>query len=126
MRISKNKQCIEITLSSDEILYLTAVGDCCSESWFEHIQDISEIKGMSIVDVEEIYLGEVTPTIQEHDQLYAIKFTTNGKWKDSWMLEFRNSSNGFYGGWCTLASEPLDEYSDEYDENDLKECLDFV
>lgn len=125
MKVSKNRQCVMLNLDDDENLYLTAVGDCCSESWFEHIQDKSEIIGMKILKIEQVNLGRVTPTKQESDELYCIKFTTNNKWEDLWMLEFRNSSNGYYGGSVTLSILPLNEYNDPYEGKELQELMDW-
>ena len=85
--------------------YLTfhADADCCSESWIEHISGIKALKDGIITKVEELDLGSCIPTRQESDQLYGVKIHLKARpdktiWEPYFYIEFRNSSNGYYGG----------------------------
>lgn len=64
--------------------------ECCSETWIEHVT-LPRGGESEITRVEEVLLGEVMPTRQESDELYEIKIGPVA-------VEFRNSSNGYYGG----------------------------
>ena len=84
-------------------------GDCCSESWVNHIADLNMLVGQKVVDVEEIDMfgllgAEPTPTKQEIDEVLFHRITTS---KGVCVIEFRNSSNGYYGG--SFEEEPIDE-----------------
>lgn len=80
-----------------DIAYL-AVGDCCSESWFYHVLGADVLINARVLDVKEIPMGQADDgySRQDSDQLYCIKITTDKGMAD---IEFRNSSNGYYGGW---------------------------
>lgn len=74
-------------------------GDCCSETWFSDVLNISNIIGVAVNKVEKIdltdYNVEDGRTRQEYDEAYGYKLTTN---KGTAEIIFRNSSNGYYGG----------------------------
>ena len=82
---------------------LHAVGDCCSTSWIEHITIDGEVFGQPIIAVSEKDLpiikkvGEQLAEFDEHSliQAYSTVFSTPmGRIE----LEYRNESNGYYGG----------------------------
>jgi len=62
-------------------------GDCCSESWVNHITDIDTLIGQLGVEPES--------TRQEEDEVLFHRIQTP---KGVCVIEFRNSSNGYYGG----------------------------
>lgn len=75
--------------------------DCCSHTWIESLDDPEALKGI-VYKVEEIPmpdLGNVDGKYYqgvEQVQYYGIKVTTeNGRC----VIDFRNDSNGYYGGW---------------------------
>lgn len=91
-------------------------GDCCSHSWIEHLEMPSDFKGAKILSVEdgggvawdnhECVQSErdddyrVTKEGCGHDSLsvYNTLFKTD---KGTIVLEYRNDSNGYYGGYLT-------------------------
>lgn len=80
---------------------LATAGDCCSESWWADIYSPKQVIGGKITEVRTIPL-EVPDDDrgrQEVDAAYGIGIrTTRGEGK----FVYRNSSNGYYGGWCNL------------------------
>ena len=88
-------------------LVYCAYGDCCSESWFADITGVDALLGGRVVAVEGVDMGWVSEEKdkrcrQEHDQLYGYKLTTD---KGRAEIVFRNSSNGYYGGWIDEVEE---------------------
>jgi hypothetical protein len=74
--------------------------DCCSESWINHVNFVSALIGgtvHSVDDVDMYSLLQVEPeaTKQEYDRVMFHRIHTD---KGTCVLEFRNSSNGYYGG----------------------------
>ena len=90
-------------------------GDCCSHSWIEHLEMPDDVRGAVIQSVDDG--GEVEPwdghvcverqydddykVTEEgcgHDSLavYNTRFRTN---KGDVVFEYRNDSNGYYGGY---------------------------
>jgi hypothetical protein len=77
-------------------------GDCCSCSWIEHLEMPNDVAGATLLSVQES-----APITQDHDahdeengddciQVYNTSFRTD---RGEIILEFRNSSNGYYGGY---------------------------
>lgn len=82
----------------DEPVRYSAEGDCCSRSWIEH-SDIPEVAGLSVVSVEETELENGDNKDGDYIQVYNTRFIlSNGQMI---VLEYRNSSNGYYGGYLT-------------------------
>ena len=92
-------------------------GDCCSRSWIEHLEMPVDVKGAVIQSVEDgdgipwdnhqcvesVYDGDKREYSTEgcgHESLsvYSTKFQTD---KGTVALEYRNDSNGYYGGYLT-------------------------
>lgn len=94
-------------------LYYKTIGDCCSESWIEHIGPIDDIVGKTVMGVEKTEIGGLPGTKQESDILYCVTLKIDGEWKDTWSLEFRNSSNGYYGGEMSRTGQYGEEITDE-------------
>lgn len=117
--INQDKTILALKMSNNKIIGLKTEGDCCSESWIEHV-DMPYIFSyenpleLKVLSVEETEIGEVIPTRQDRDILYGIKMgmiSLKGTYerKEELCIEFRNSSNGYYGGWIEI--EPLDDLS---------------
>jgi hypothetical protein len=90
---------------------LSTVGECCSESWFADITGVEALLGSTIRSVEFTELGDATDarTRQESDAAYSIEIKSDG---GTTSIIFRNSSNGYYGGWVVLtADKPAPELS---------------
>lgn len=89
-----------------------ADGDCCSRSWFSGITGVDALLGHTVGEIEAVPMSEVDSDPQ-YDclKIYGIKLTTDAGRAD---VEFRNSSNGYYGGSCdptTLDGLDLSKYA---------------
>lgn len=85
---------------------LKAHGECCSQTWFADLINASDLVGYVITSVEFVDLPPPSKADKrsrsEVDEIYGLKiFTTRGIHA---YLIFRNSSNGYYGGWVNLAT----------------------
>ena len=110
--INEDKKSILLVTKEGEKFYLNCDGDCCSETWIEHIHGFYWLVKSTIKSVEEVYIGKVIPTRQDCDELYCLKiFMEQPKpWGSvsEFQIEFRNSSNGYYGGSIELSHSPLE------------------
>jgi hypothetical protein len=81
-------------------------GDCCSHSWIEHLEMPGDIVGATLLSVDDS--GPVVQDHDEHDEeqgggcisVYNTSFKTD---RGEIILEYRNSSNGYYGGYLVEA-----------------------
>lgn len=81
---------------------LSAEGDCCSESWFYEVTGLSDLYGHVITGGETREAEDATDGItrQESDQIYGLALEAAGAGRAD--VVFRNSSNGYYGGWLNV------------------------
>jgi hypothetical protein len=86
------------------VCVLDTEGDCCSETWFADVLGVSHLLGKPVrkVEIMDLPVPEDTRTRQESDVAYGIRLTTDAGVCD---IVYRNSSNGYYGGWASLAKE---------------------
>lgn len=88
-------------------LYLVE-GDCCSESWFADLWDIQNLIGYTVDSIREMpqsrYDLDDDRCRQSYDSVYGIELYTE---KGMATIIYRNSSNGYYGGWI----RPFNSYT---------------
>lgn len=89
---------LRLTFADGET-YVTTEGDCCSESWWADVVGAASCYGSTVREVREIELPnpDDNRTRQESDAAYGYDIVTDGGVVN---LVFRNSSNGYYGGWA--------------------------
>lgn len=80
-----------------EYLAYRTNGDCCSETWFSAINGATVLDDQTVIDVVEREAADAPGTRQDEDQIYGYTLVTA---KGHCDIEFRNSSNGYYGGSC--------------------------
>ncbi len=99
--ISKSGDTLFFVTEDEEIFEFALDSDCCSETWFSDIDGVANLLGRRILEASEVDVPHVTDgrCRQEHDVFYGIKIKTTAGYVD---LVFRNSSNGYYGGSCTV------------------------
>ena len=99
--VMMNPECTFVRFITDQgDLDYFCFADCCSESWINHVNSLDELIGGTVksVDAVDLYtaLGvEPEPTRQECDDVLTYRIFTE---KGVCSMEFRNSSNGYYGG----------------------------
>lgn len=84
-------------------LQFQAEGDCCSESWIEHINGVKEILNKTIKKFEAIDGPDIEGCITskgrgDHVQFYFYKLLPEEYAWDFLTIDMRNDSNGYYGG----------------------------
>lgn len=78
-------------------------GDCCSQSWIEHYEIPKDIKGAMVTRITDVQKKEKWDNEDsELTRFYETRFKTT---KGEIVLEYRNSSNGYYGGSLRMVSE---------------------
>lgn len=115
--ISDDQRTLSFETDQGTVTY-DAEGDCCSESWFADITGVSALLGGTVTTAQEISMDGYNVNDgrcrQEEDAAYGIKITTNKGYAD---IVYRNSSNGYYGGWIGLSSfipKDMTEITDDW------------
>lgn len=93
--LATDKMAIRFHTDGKLLVYLVDA-DCCSHTWIEHLEGVDRILGRVVTAVEAVPL----PGSSEDGELvvYGMKITADG---DA-VLDFRNKSNGYYGGRLVL------------------------
>lgn len=124
--VESDKSFLVFRFTDGEVKYLAA-GDCCSYTWIEHLETPADLNGAEVVSVSEHPVIDATdddsknpkqpsewnPNYREHDclQLYQTIFNTT---KGDISVEYRNSSNGYYGGYLELVKLPCTKCGEEF------------
>lgn len=103
--VSGNKDRVVFSFEDGTYQLFGVDAECCSTSWIEHLEAPLDVVGATITGAED---GEEVPITQDHSDhdededhgdvcvnVYNTVFHTN---KGDIVLEYRNSSNGHYGG----------------------------
>lgn len=91
-----------ITAADGRVLVLDLDGDCCSASYFEGraLEDAQSIEGQVLRRVEHVCSAlEPRADVSESVLYKAVQLTTD---RQAVTLDWRNESNGYYSGWCTV------------------------
>lgn len=94
VRIADDKKAILFVCDDGEHIAKTD-GDCCSDTWIEHVELPVQGFPCKVLSVEELHLPEDQEMDYEVIQFYGLKLLTD---KGEFLLDYRNSSNGYYGG----------------------------
>ncbi len=111
VEINRDKTLIKFNTDKGSFTYYT-YGDCCSNSWMEHVSGLNELIGHEVISTSEVDLDRVLE-LDEYGytdnclEIYnSIACTAKGRF----VIEYRNESNGYYGGSLDLV-DPNDKWS---------------
>ena len=100
--IDKAKDKLTVRAGGLEFNY-SVEGDCCSRSWIEHLEGVESVIGQEVTGVEQLDMNENEDSKKHCERcegsdvlkIYQVLIKTP---KGTSTLEFRNDSNGYYGG----------------------------
>lgn len=101
MKISEDKQ--SLLFETDIGRFKSWVyGDCCSHSWIEHVElpvngFPAKVLSVRYVDMPDLGNGDA-----ECRRYYGFKIVTD---KGDILIDYRNDSNGYYGGYIEFPEE---------------------
>ena len=120
MYVNQDQSLLKFETDQGSFIY-EAVGDCCSETWFADIifgfkffngTKVQEVTDLDIPEWLSGYFNKDGRTRQEYDEVYGYRIKTESSRDYRWASDsvvcdviFRNSSNGYYGGWCELITD---------------------
>lgn len=106
--IRVNEEYLVFTDTEGQIFGFEVIGDCCSHSYFYDFHEPDRLlKGNPVTGVEEIALDDdETGEYGDVVACYGYRLTTHDETFGpvSTVFSFRNSSNGYYGGWMQRLS----------------------
>lgn len=109
--IRATEDALAFRLEDGTIYSYEVLGDCCSESYWHDFIHPERLLNTPVLSVETVDLDDPPSTDWEFLQAYGFRFTTEDPrfGPVSSVVSFRNSSNGYYGGWCDSANSISEE-----------------
>ena len=95
LKIADDKKALLFVTTGEDII-VKVDGDCCSDSWIEHIESPALGFPAKVIGVEDLEMPDA-----EYDEdewclaFYGCKISTD---KGDLVIDYRNESNGYYGG----------------------------
>ncbi len=122
IHLAADKQAIKFDIEGGEPIVARADGDCCSVSWIENVENAEALIGSPVLEALNIDMPDsVDREPENHDvvQFYGFKISTA---KGTCVIDYRNDSNGYYGGSLEWPSENrCSFYGGVYGQNVSKE-----
>ena len=94
--LSDDKEKLTFQFDGGPDIVFEAEGDCCSHTWIEHIDVPPYVIGEKLETVRD-YLFDRKDDDENYETLQSYR-TEFGCPKGTITIEYRNSSNGYYGG----------------------------
>ena len=95
--LSADKHAIRFDVEGGPIVALTD-GDCCSVTWIENVEAPEAAVGSPVLEANDIDMPQdVRPEDKDREVVayYGFRIVTT---KGTCTLDYRNESNGYYGG----------------------------
>jgi hypothetical protein len=131
VELAKDKMALKFNVAESDSIVATTDGDCCSHTWIEHVElpalgfpakvfAVESIEfaghlifgrldaGLDLPDVDD------SPDESERVVVYGLKIVTD---KGEFIIDFRNSSNGYYGGWMNWPEDDTWVYGGVFGQN---------
>ena len=116
MKIADDKEAI-LFVCTDGDIKAKCDADCCSYTWIEHVElpalgfpaTVIDVEGLDMPDLGDMPGCDIV-------EYYGLKITTT---KGEIIIDYRNDSNGYYGGSLTWPRESY--YGGVYGQNESTE-----
>ena len=97
VKLAEDRKAIKFVLQDGGSVVAKTDGECCSNSWIEHVSLPAGGFPATVLSEEEVDMPNVPNDNPYGDvtRRYGFKLVTD---KGYFELEFRNESNGYYGG----------------------------
>jgi hypothetical protein len=101
--LTNDRKAMRFTLADGETVTALCDADCCSETWIEHVSLPARGLPCTVMEAGEIDMPDLGD-MPNRDVVayYGFKVTTD---KGELIVDYRNDSNGYYGGNLTWPGE---------------------
>lgn len=113
IQLTTDKKAIRFVLADGADVVARADGDCCSSTWIEHISLPARGFPATVLEAGDIDMPDLgSPSEYECVQYYGFELKTD---KGHMVVDYRNESNGYYGGRLSWPGEYF--YGGVYEQN---------
>lgn len=111
VHIADDAKAIRFLTDQGEII-ARADADCCSETWIEHVEIPALGIPAFVTSAKDVAMPEPDQGEDEYLQSYGFEISTD---RGEILIEYRNASNGYYGGNLAWPGEHF--YGGVYEQN---------
>jgi len=114
LEIATDKMAMKFVISGEEDIVVKTDGDCCSHTWIEHVSLPAYGFPATVTGAENLQMPDPESISTDGDEIayYGFKIMTN---KGDIIIDYRNASNGYYGGGLVWPDEGF--YGGVYGQN---------
>lgn len=94
--LASDKMAIKFDVAGEEPVIARCDADCCSHTWIEHVELPALGTPFTVSAVSDLELNADLDTQDGELAFYGLKIVTD---KGDMIVDYRNESNGYYGGW---------------------------
>jgi len=106
VHLAEDRRAIKFEFEEGSPIIARCDGDCCSYTWIEEIEGPEQLIGSRVRDVKDIEIPKDVPSNYWSNtdvvRYYSLKISTD---KGDTILDYRNNSNGYYGGSLSWGDE---------------------
>lgn len=97
MQIASDKEALLFVTDDGQQLIVRVDADCCSYTWIESVELPALGFPFTVIACDDLDMNKEPLENEEYEclQFYGAKITTD---KGDLVIDYRNSSNGYYGG----------------------------
>lgn len=96
LQMTTDKKALRFVLADSAEVLVRTDCDCCSETWIEHISLPAGGFPATVLEARDLDMPDLgTPPDKECIAYYGFELKTD---KGHMVLDYRNESNGYYGG----------------------------
>lgn len=97
VHLASDKKALRFDVEGSDPIVVRADGDCCSSTWIESLDTPELLVGGTVVAIEDLSMpvGDDDGDDEGVIAYYGCKITTT---KGACVIDYRNESNGYYGG----------------------------
>lgn len=110
IKIAQDREAL-LFITEDGEIRAKVDGDCCSCSWIENVDLPVNGFPATVTAAEDILMPDLGNGDAECRQYYGYKLTTD---KGDIVIDYRNDSNGYYGGSIWFPDSDPDAYNRYY------------
>lgn len=94
--LAEDQHALKFDIENDEPMIVLVDAECCSHTWIEYIENPENLLGI-VTKVEDLDMPQEFYDLEAYEciSFYGCKIYTE---KGSCLLDYRNESNGYYGG----------------------------
>lgn len=114
VQIAEDRMALRFEFDDGSELIGRCDADCCSHTWIENIEMPALGLPFKILEARDLELPEDMEVDYEWVQFYGLAWTTD---KGTLTIDYRNESNGYYGGSISWGLDDEDFYGGVYGQN---------